>query len=95
MSWVVLSGIIIEILSPQRGIVGFIYSRIGQDAPNLLASRRFFRPMLIVTGIWQSVGWGSIIYLAAITSINPELYESAAIDGANRFRMAVCLRLVW
>ena len=89
MSWVVLSGIVIEILSPQRGIVGLIYSKLGQDAPNLLASSRFFRPMLVTTGIWQSIGWGSIIYLASITTINPELYESAAIDGANRFRMAV------
>jgi putative aldouronate transport system permease protein len=89
MSWVVLSGIVVEVLSPQRGIVGYIFSLLGRDAPNVLLNRRFFRPMLVATGIWQSVGWGSIIYLAALSGIDPALYESATVDGANRFRMAV------
>ena len=89
MSWVVLAGIIVEILSPQRGIVGYLYALAGEEAPNMLLNRRFFRPMLIGTGIWQGIGWGSIIYLAALTGINPALYESATVDGANRFQMAV------
>ena len=93
MSWVVLSGIIIEILSPQRGPVGYIFSLLDKPAPNLLISTKFFRPMLIVTGIWQSVGWASIVYLAALSGIDPELYESAAVDGANRYRMAIHITL--
>lgn len=93
MSWVVLSGILIEILSPQRGIIGYFYSLIGQEAPNLLTNPRLFRPMLIATGIWQSVGWGTIVYLAAISSIDPSMYESAAMDGANRFQQAVHITL--
>lgn len=93
MSWVVLAGIIIEILSPQRGIIGAAFNAVGKEAPNILTNVRLFRPMLIVTGIWQSVGWGTIVYLAAITSIDPGLYESAAIDGANRFQRAAFITI--
>jgi putative aldouronate transport system permease protein len=89
LSWVVLSGIVIEIVSPDRGIVGYIYSLLGEPAPNILTSTQLFRPLLVVTYVWQSVGWGSIIYLAAMSGIDPELYESAAIDGANRFQQAL------
>ena len=52
-------------------------------------SQGLFRPMLVVTAMWQGVGWGTIVYLAAIAGINPELYESATVDGANRLQMAV------
>lgn len=93
MSWVVLAGIIIEILSPQRGILGATFEAFGKEAPNILTNVRLFRPMLIASGIWQSVGWGTIVYLAAITSIDPGLYESAAIDGANRFHRAVYITI--
>ena len=89
ISWVVLSGMIVEILSPQRGIVGYIYSLLGRDAPVLLTSTRFFRPMLVVTGIWQGVGWGSIVYLAALSGIEPKLYEAGAVDAASRPQMAM------
>ena len=89
MSWVVLAGIFIEIVSPDRGIVGYFFSLFGKQAPVILYDRRLFRPLLIVTGIWQGVGWGSIIYLAALTGIDPSLYESATVDGANRLRMAI------
>jgi putative aldouronate transport system permease protein len=88
MSWVVLASIITEILSPQRGIVAFVYTLFGATPPNFLIDANVFRPMLIITGIWREIGWGTVIYLAALAGINPELYESAAIDGANRFRMA-------
>ena len=89
LSWVVLSGIIIEMLSPQRGIVGYIYTLLGMEAPVILYSQGLFRPMLVVTAMWQGVGWGAVVYLAAIAGINPELYESATVDGANRLQMAV------
>lgn len=89
MSWVILAGILIEVLSPQRGIVGYLFTLFGREPPNLLASTRWFRPMMIITDVWKEVGWGTIIYLAAISSIGPELYESAVIDGANRFQRAV------
>jgi putative aldouronate transport system permease protein len=90
MSWVVLSGILIEILSPSRGLVGFIYSALGRgEAPLLLMKASAFRSILVISGIWQGIGWGSIIYLAALAGIDPFLYEAATVDGAGRFRMAI------
>ena len=88
LSWVVLSGIIMEVLSPQRGILAWMWGMFGKDAPNLLMDKNYFRPMLVVTGIWKEVGWGTVIYLAALAGIDPGLYESASIDGANRFQQA-------
>ena len=89
MSWVVLAGIIQELLSPQRGVPFFFGTILGaQEIPNLLADPQFFRAMLVFTHIWQAIGWGSIIYFAAISTIDPELYEVAALDGAGRMRMA-------
>ena len=89
MSWVVLAGILIEVISPQRGILGYVYSLFGATAPNLLAEPRLFRGLLVGTEIWKEVGWGTVIYLAAMSGINPELYESAQIDGANRLQSAL------
>ena len=89
MSWVVLAGILIEVISPQRGILGYLYSLFGATAPNLLAEPRLFRGLLVFTEIWKEVGWGTVIYLAAMSGINPELYESAQIDGANRLQSAL------
>ena len=89
MSWVVLAGIIKELLSPQRGVPFFFAHLLGAErVPDLLADPEFFRAMLVVTHIWQAIGWGSIIYFAAISTIDPELYEVAALDGAGRVRMA-------
>jgi putative aldouronate transport system permease protein len=93
MSWVVLASILVEVLSPQRGIVGTIFTALGKRPPNLLLNKSFFRPMLVVTGIWQGVGWGTIIYLAAISSIDPEMYEAAEIDGATRLQRAAYITI--
>lgn len=93
MSWVVLASILIEVLSPQRGIVGVIFTALGKRPPNLLLNKAFFRPMLVLTGIWQGVGWGTIIYLAAISSIDPEMYEAAEIDGASRLQRALAITI--
>ena len=89
MSWVILAGIIVEILSPQRGIVAHVATLLGLEPRNVLTDRSLFRPMLVATGIWKEVGWGTVIYLAALSSINPELYESAAVDGAGRIPVAL------
>jgi len=88
-SWVVTAGILMEVLSPQRGIVGYVFRLLGQEAPNLLTSKALFRVILISSGIWKDVGYGTIIYLATLASVDPELYESASIDGANRVQKAV------
>ena len=93
ISWVVLASIIVEILSPQRGIVGYIYRLLGKEPVIFLTDKTAFVPILIITGIWQSIGWGSIIYLASIAAINPELYEAATIDGAGRFQQALYITI--
>ena len=88
ISWVVLGGIISEVLSPQRGIVNYIITSFGGEPIYFLTSKRLFRPILILTNIWQSIGWSSIIYLASLAAINPNLYEAAEMDGANRIQKA-------
>lgn len=86
LSWVVLAGIFIPFLSPSSGPINIVLSRMGIKPIYFLGQTNTFVPTIIVTGIWQSFGWGSIIYLAAISGISPELYESALLDGANRFQ---------
>ena len=93
ISWVVMAGILVEILSPQRGIIGYLYTVLGRDAPLLLTNQNVFRPILIATDVWKEVGWGSVIYLAAISSIDPTMYDVARIDGAGRIRQATSITL--
>ena len=93
ISWVVMAGILVEILSPQRGIIGYLYTVLGRDAPLLLTNQNVFRPILIATDVWKEVGWGSVIYLAAISSIDPTMYDVARIDGAGRVRQATSITL--
>lgn len=85
MSWVILSGIMIELLSPSRGALNYVITLFGGEPIHFLANPDTFVGVLVVSHLWQSVGWGSIIYLAAIAGINQDQYESATIDGANRF----------
>lgn len=86
ISWVVLAGIVIEVLSPSRGFVNYFLQLLGKDPVYFVAEVRWFRLVLVGSSIWREVGWQSIIYLAAITSIDPELYDVAEIDGAGRLR---------
>ena len=89
MSWVVLGGIIKEVLSPSRGVIGFLFQAVGLEPVAWLTNTPTFRGMLVATGAWQSVGWGTIVFLAALSSVDQELYESAEIDGTGRFGKAV------
>ncbi|HBN06482.1 MAG TPA: protein lplB [Bacteroidales bacterium] len=86
LSWVVLGGLFRQVLSPSGGLVNEIIQMFGGKPIYFLADPNHFLGMLVITDVWKEAGWGTIIYLAAITSINPELYESAAIDGAGRFQ---------
>lgn len=93
LSWIIVSGVVIEVLSPSRGIFPYVTRLVGLESPYLLADPRYFRGVLVVSGMWKSIGWGSIIYLASIAQVDPELYESADIDGANRLRKALHITL--
>jgi putative aldouronate transport system permease protein len=86
-SWVVLGGMVIEILSPSKGIVNkFISALSGGHTIYFMASKGWWRFIFVLSSIWKEVGWGTIIYLAAIAGIDSELYEAATIDGANHFQ---------
>ncbi len=88
LSWVIVSSILINLLS-SGGAVNSLLALAGFPKRDFLADTSLFRPMLYATDIWKSAGWGSIIYLAAISAINPELYEAATIDGANRLQKTI------
>ena len=85
ISWTIIGGLVFEIFSSD-GMVNSIRALLGMERHLFLVDRDFFRPLLIMTDIWKNSGFHAIIYLAAITRINSELYESAAIDGAGWLR---------
>jgi putative aldouronate transport system permease protein len=93
LSWIVVAGLITEILSPSRGVVGFIGNLFNVRVGVLLTSKVAFVPILLISDVWKGVGWGTVIYLATISTINPELYEAAIMDGARRFRQAINITL--
>ncbi len=84
LSWVVVSGLLIVLLSPSSGPVTMLMQSTGMQPVSFLSDTRYFRSLLVLSEIWKSVGWGTIIYLAAITGIDQEIYEAATIDGASR-----------
>lgn len=85
ISWVVLSGIMINLLA-STGIFGQIAQLLGVEYKNPLATTTGYRWFVWISAVWKEVGWGSIIYLAAITGINPDMYEAAELDGATRMQ---------
>lgn len=87
ISWIVLGGIVKDLLSPSTGIINYFVTTLGGNAKHFIIEPDYFRGILVITGIWKEVGWQSIIYLAAIAGISTELYEAAAIDGASRLRI--------
>ena len=92
-SLVVACGMIINFLSPQGGIVNSIIDKFGGESINFLGRADWFRTIYIASGIWQEFGWSSIIYLAAISGINPELYDASRIDGAGKWKQALHITL--
>lgn len=85
MSWVILSGIILDIFSLQ-GIVNQVIGIFGIHPIMFMTSNTWFRPIVVGTDVWKEFGFGTIVYLAALTGISPTLYEAAAIDGATRLQ---------
>lgn len=87
ISSVIIAGIVITAFSPTAGIVNTIIGWFGLDPVYFLTKPEWFRPIFVGTGIWQEAGFGSIVFLAAIAGVSPTLYESAVVDGANRWQM--------
>jgi putative aldouronate transport system permease protein len=88
LSWVVASGIIYNILSPGSGAVNTLLLQLGVigEPVHFMGDKTMFYPLVVLSEIWKELGWGSIIYLAALTAIDPSLYEAARVDGAGRIR---------
>lgn len=86
ISTVVVVGMMVNFLSPVGGIVNRIIEALGGQKINFMIEPKWFRTLYIASGIWQSAGWGSIIYLAALSGIDTELYEAATVDGASKVR---------
>jgi len=93
VSTVVVVGIMLNFLSPNDGLLNRLLTGYGFPQVNLMSDIRWFRTLYVGSGIWQTCGWNSIIYLAALSGINPELYESAEIDGAGRWKQMVYITL--
>ena len=86
ISTVVMVGIIFLFFSPSSGIINHMIVAFGGEPIHFMAEASMFRPLYIGSEIWQGAGWGSILYLAALASINPELHEAAVVDGANKLQ---------
>lgn len=83
LSWVIVGGIFMDLLSTE-GVVNRLIRFLGGEAVFFLGDNAWFKFTLVATEVWKSFGWGAILYLAALTTINPELYEAATMDGAGR-----------
>ncbi|UPK46695.1 ABC transporter permease [Paenibacillus pabuli] len=85
-SWVILAGIIVDVLSPSTGIVNMLLKAVGVEPVQFLASNEWFPYILVITDQWKEFGFGTIIYLAALTNIDKSLYEASVMDGAGRWK---------
>lgn len=93
LSWVVLSGLVIEFLSPSRGPINYLLMQLGIEPIYFITEESWFRSILVASDIWKHVGFNTIIYLAAIAGINPEMYEAAEVDGISRIQKALYITL--
>jgi len=89
LSWVILGGILIDLLSPSYGLVNQIIRLLGGEAIFFMADKHLFPWIVILSDVWKTYGFTTIIFLAALTSISPELYETAIVDGASRLKQAL------
>lgn len=86
LSWVIVGGMCFQIFATSDGVINNILRSLGQEPVPFLTEKGNWLIVYIFTGVWHNVGWNTIIYLAALTAINNELYEAAYVDGANRFK---------
>ncbi len=93
IGWVLLAGIVQQVLSPSTGIVNYFIQKFGGDPIFFMGSKEWFRPVVVLSSIWRNSGWQSIIFIAAIMGIDGQLYEAADLDGASRFQRIVHITL--
>lgn len=94
ISWVIIAGIGYSLFNPYYGLIGvFVTDVLGLRYSDISTNQDYFRTYLVATHIWKTIGWGSIIYLAALSGVNPHLYEAASIDGAGRWKQMIYVTL--
>ena len=93
ISWVVLASIVQTILSPSSGVVNYIIQLLGGEPIFFMGSSDWFRKVIVGSSIWRDTGWQTVVFLAAITGIDPQLYEAADLDGAGRFQKMIYVTL--
>jgi putative aldouronate transport system permease protein len=86
LSWVIMFGVLLTILSPGNGLINNIIEQLGGEPITFLTSPAWFRPVVILSDMWKETGWSTILYLAALLAISPDLYEAATVDGASHFQ---------
>lgn len=86
LSWVIIYGLALQLFAPSNGLVNMLLTKLGFEAIPFLNDSSHWVGTYVGLGVWQSFGWNSIVYLAAIAGINSELYEAASVDGAGRFK---------
>ncbi|WP_235960701.1 ABC transporter permease [Paenibacillus silvestris] len=93
ISVVVMAGMVITFLSPSSGIIVKLMELFGIHAPAFLTDPSWFKTVYVFSGVWQNTGWGTIIYLAALSGVDPQLHEAAIVDGASRFKRVIHINL--
>lgn len=93
ISWVVLASIVQTILSPSSGVVNYIIQLLGGEPIFFMGSSDWFRKVIVGSSIWRDTGWQTVVFMAAILSIDPQLYEAADLDGAGRFQKMIYVTL--
>lgn len=86
ISWVVVYGMMLSLFSVSGGMIVEVFKLFGAEPFNILTKPQYFRSILVLSDVWKNAGWGTIIYLAALSNVDQELYEAAFIDGANRWK---------
>lgn len=93
LSWIILGGILIDVLSPSTGIVNRVLGLFGIKPIFFLGDNNWFPYTLVLTDVWKEFGYGTIVYLAALAGIDPTLYEASYVDGANRWKQTLSITL--
>ena len=93
ISWVVVMGMIYNLLSPSTGLINYMLKAFGREPIEFLTTPKYFRSILVISDIWKTAGWGTIVYMASMSGIDPNLYEAAIIDGASRVQRMIYITL--
>ena len=93
VSWVIVIGIFMKLIAYEDGVVNLAMEKMGMERINFAIQSWFMWPLAIFTSVWKEIGWSAIIYLAALTSIDPQLYEAATVDGASRWKQMLHVTL--